>query len=179
MVMISVSIGAPQRWDLARFKPSHPLRWASTAKNPTLRTSCVGHSDEPPGVGARDRRCRAKALALISGPPRVCDEPAASYERASDEHGRLACLAIAIRPSTSTTGAPAFAIIALCTRISRSFADIASADRGWLRRMSQINRKAPPAILPAWRPTGLAVQISSHATRTPSHVKPTFATIWD
>ena len=31
-----------------------------------------------------------KALALDSGPPLVCDEPAATYERASDEHGRLA-----------------------------------------------------------------------------------------
>jgi D-serine deaminase-like pyridoxal phosphate-dependent protein len=30
-----------------------------------------------------------KALALDSGPPLVCDEPAATYERASDEHGRL------------------------------------------------------------------------------------------
>ncbi len=31
-----------------------------------------------------------KALAFDSGPPIVCDEPAAAYERASDEHGRLA-----------------------------------------------------------------------------------------
>ena len=31
-----------------------------------------------------------KALAFNSGPPLVCDEPAATYERASDEHGRLA-----------------------------------------------------------------------------------------
>src|SRR5271155_5058084 len=30
-----------------------------------------------------------KALAFDSGPPLVCDEPAATYERASDEHGRL------------------------------------------------------------------------------------------
>ena len=30
-----------------------------------------------------------KALAFDSGPPLVCDEPHASYERASDEHGRL------------------------------------------------------------------------------------------
>ncbi len=30
-----------------------------------------------------------KALAFDSGPPLVWDEPAASYERASDEHGRL------------------------------------------------------------------------------------------
>ena len=31
-----------------------------------------------------------KALAFDSGPPLVCDEPAVTYERASDEHGRLA-----------------------------------------------------------------------------------------
>jgi 3-hydroxy-D-aspartate aldolase len=30
-----------------------------------------------------------KALAFDSGPPIVCDEPAATYERGSDEHGRL------------------------------------------------------------------------------------------
>jgi 3-hydroxy-D-aspartate aldolase len=30
-----------------------------------------------------------KALAFDSGPPLVCDEPAATYERASDERGRL------------------------------------------------------------------------------------------
>src|SRR5712691_7693677 len=29
-----------------------------------------------------------KALAFDSGPPLVCDEPAATYERASDEHRR-------------------------------------------------------------------------------------------
>ena len=31
-----------------------------------------------------------KALGMDSGPPNVWDEPAATYERASDEHGRLA-----------------------------------------------------------------------------------------
>jgi 3-hydroxy-D-aspartate aldolase len=30
-----------------------------------------------------------KALAFDSGPPIVCDEPTATYDRASDEHGRL------------------------------------------------------------------------------------------
>ena len=34
-----------------------------------------------------------KALAFDSSPPLVCDEPAATYERASDEHGRLAVAA--------------------------------------------------------------------------------------
>jgi D-serine deaminase-like pyridoxal phosphate-dependent protein len=61
-----------------------------------------------------------KALAFDSGPPLVCDEPAATYERASDEHSRLGITgatnrlqigdkiglvpAIATPPSTSTTG---------------------------------------------------------------------------
>ena len=64
-----------------------------------------------------------KALAFDSGPPLVCDEPAATYERASDEHGRLAVAAATNRlrigdklrlipghcdpPSTSTTGTSA------------------------------------------------------------------------
>jgi 3-hydroxy-D-aspartate aldolase len=30
-----------------------------------------------------------KAVAFDSGPPLVCEAPAATYERASDEHGRL------------------------------------------------------------------------------------------
>jgi 3-hydroxy-D-aspartate aldolase len=34
-----------------------------------------------------------KALGMDSGPPNVWDEPAATYERASDEHGRLAVTA--------------------------------------------------------------------------------------
>jgi len=38
-----------------------------------------------------------KALAFDSGPPLVCDEPAATYERASDEHGRLAVSAATSR----------------------------------------------------------------------------------
>jgi len=38
-----------------------------------------------------------KALAFASGPPLVCDEPAATYERASDEHGRLAVAAATSR----------------------------------------------------------------------------------
>jgi hypothetical protein len=44
----------------------------------------------------------AKALAFDSGPPPVCDEPAATYERASDEHGRLA-VSSATAPSGSAT----------------------------------------------------------------------------
>ena len=38
-----------------------------------------------------------KALAFDSGPPLVCEEPAATYERAYDEHGRLA-VSSAIQP---------------------------------------------------------------------------------
>ena len=61
-----------------------------------------------------------KALSVDSGMPAIWDEPAATYERASDEHGRLAVSAAtnrlglgdkirlvpgrATRPSTSTTG---------------------------------------------------------------------------
>jgi 3-hydroxy-D-aspartate aldolase len=69
-----------------------------------------------------------KALNFDSGPPLVCDEPAATYERASDEHGRLAVSAATnrlglgdkirlipghcTRPSTSTT-------VRLCARQPR------------------------------------------------------------
>jgi len=69
-----------------------------------------------------------KALAFDSAPPLVCDEPAATYERASDEHGRLAVSAAtnrlglgdkvrlipghSARPSTSTTGMSACAAAA-------------------------------------------------------------------
>ena len=39
-----------------------------------------------------------KALAFDSGPPLVCDEPAATYERASDEHRRLVISGATNRP---------------------------------------------------------------------------------
>jgi Putative serine dehydratase domain len=58
---------------------------------------CLGDGDEPSGGGPRDRRRGLKALAFDSGPPLVCDEPAATYERASDEHGKLAVSAAANR----------------------------------------------------------------------------------
>jgi D-serine deaminase-like pyridoxal phosphate-dependent protein len=38
-----------------------------------------------------------KAPAFDSRPPLICDEPTATYERASDEHGRLAVSAVANR----------------------------------------------------------------------------------
>jgi D-serine deaminase-like pyridoxal phosphate-dependent protein len=58
----------------------------------------LGIGDGPPGRGTCDRRRRPEgALFFDSGPPLVCDEPAATYERASDEHGRLALSAAANR----------------------------------------------------------------------------------
>jgi len=83
------------------------------------------------------------------------------------------------RESLVSRNAWASAAAPLHSEVPRSFADTARADRGAFRRMSQINRTALPAILSAWRSTGLAVRISSHATRTPSYVKPMFATLWD
>ena len=59
----------------------------------------------PPAASDKINRARAQQTATpvvdcsealkraalpASGPPLVCDEPAATYERASDEHGRLA-----------------------------------------------------------------------------------------
>jgi 3-hydroxy-D-aspartate aldolase len=49
----------------------------------------MGDGDEPPDRRPRHLDAGLKALALDSGPPIVCDEPAATYERASDEHGKL------------------------------------------------------------------------------------------
>src|ERR1700756_2079264 len=49
----------------------------------------VGDRDEPPTEDRAIVDAGLKALAFDSGPPLVCDEPAATYERASDEHGRL------------------------------------------------------------------------------------------
>ena len=51
---------------------------------------CLGDGDEPPPEDRAIVDAGLKALAFDSGPPLVCDEPAATYERASDEHGRLA-----------------------------------------------------------------------------------------
>ena len=49
----------------------------------------MGDGDEPPDRGPRDRRRGLEGALLRLGAPLVCDEPAATYERASDEHGRL------------------------------------------------------------------------------------------
>ena len=54
--------------------------------HPNLRVSWAMQNpyECPHGV-----RLPTKALAFDSGPPTVCDGPAASYDGASDEHGRL------------------------------------------------------------------------------------------
>src|SRR4051794_18926024 len=62
--------GAPTR----AFEPSLFV-WATVMSRPTEDRAIVDAG--------------LKALAFDSGPPLVCDEPAATYERASDEHGRL------------------------------------------------------------------------------------------
>ncbi len=62
--------GAPTR----AFEPSLFV-WATVMSHPTDDRAIVDAG--------------LKALAFDSGPPTVWDEPAATYERASDEHGRL------------------------------------------------------------------------------------------
>ena len=92
------------------FEPSLFV-WATVMSRPTAERAIVDAG--------------LKALSFDSGPPTVWDEPAAIYERASDEHGRLGIIAghqpaesrrqvgwspaIATRPSTSTTGMSACA----------------------------------------------------------------------
>ncbi len=56
------------------FEPSLFV-WATVMSRPTAERAIVDAG--------------LKALAMDSGPPMVWDEPAATYERASDEHGRL------------------------------------------------------------------------------------------
>jgi len=63
--------GAPTK----SFEPSLFV-WATVMSRPTGERAIVDAG--------------LKALAFDSGPPLVHDEPAAVYERASDEHGRLA-----------------------------------------------------------------------------------------
>jgi D-serine deaminase-like pyridoxal phosphate-dependent protein len=63
--------GAPTKM----FEPSLFV-WATVMSRPTEERAIVDAG--------------LKALAFDSGPPLVWDEPAATYERASDEHGRLA-----------------------------------------------------------------------------------------
>jgi D-serine deaminase-like pyridoxal phosphate-dependent protein len=60
--------------------PTRPLSLASICGRRLM--------SRPPGECA-SVDAGLKTLAFDSGPPIVCDEPAATYERASDEHGRL------------------------------------------------------------------------------------------
>jgi len=78
--------GAPTK----AFEPSLFV-WATVMSRPT---------DERAIVDAG-----LKALAFDSGPPLVCDEPAATYERASDEHGHLALSAAANASGSATRSA--------------------------------------------------------------------------
>jgi 3-hydroxy-D-aspartate aldolase len=50
----------------------------------------VDRNGEPPGRGSGILDAGLKAVAFDFSAPLVCDEPAASSERTSDEHGRLA-----------------------------------------------------------------------------------------
>jgi hypothetical protein len=94
---------------------------AAPRPRPSSRASSSGHGDEPPGRGPRHRRRRPQGIGLRF-------RPAATYERASDQHGRLAVAAAtnrlalgdkirptpatATRPSTSATGMSASATTA-------------------------------------------------------------------
>jgi 3-hydroxy-D-aspartate aldolase len=49
----------------------------------------MGDGDEPPDRGPVRSSTPASRRSPSRGPPLVRDEPAATYERASDEHGRL------------------------------------------------------------------------------------------
>ncbi len=81
-----------------------------------------------------------KALAFDSGPPRVCDEPAATYERASDERGRLA---VGHGPQSRRfiLTASRYAVYCIGDSILRR-----QADRGVVRRSgcSRLSRDCPP-----------------------------------
>ena len=61
-----------------RLRPQSRPRWRAD-EGVRAEPVRLGDGDEPPD----------RALAFGSGPPLVSDEPAATYERASDEHGRL------------------------------------------------------------------------------------------
>jgi D-serine deaminase-like pyridoxal phosphate-dependent protein len=79
-----------------------------------------------------------KALAFDSGPPLVCDEPAATYERASDEHCRLAVGVPQSRRFILT--ASRYAVRCIGDSIIRR-----QADRGAVRRSgcSRLSRDRP------------------------------------
>src|SRR6516165_9368657 len=82
------------------FSPSAAMQASQSSMRPKPSPASAARLVEGPRVRAtvmsRPAEDRAivdaglKALAFDSGAPLVCDEPAATYERASDEHGRLA-----------------------------------------------------------------------------------------
>lgn len=77
-VFMDADYGRNRERDGGPFRAFEPslFVWATVMSRPTAERAIVDAG--------------LKALAFDSGPPLVFDEPAATYERASDEHGRLA-----------------------------------------------------------------------------------------
>jgi D-serine deaminase-like pyridoxal phosphate-dependent protein len=71
------------------WRPGEHLPLAHSRSRTRTRDLLARHGIDCPTVTGAGTDARLKALAFDSGPPIVCDEPAATYERASDEHGRL------------------------------------------------------------------------------------------
>src|SRR5208282_5568274 len=88
-------IGAGHVATLARL--GHGGAKRSTTGRATRRAADCGRNGdrdgEPPGRGSDISDAGLEALAFDSGPPLVCDESGATYERTSDEHVRLAVAA--------------------------------------------------------------------------------------
>jgi hypothetical protein len=114
-----------------------------------------------------------KALAFDSGPPLVCDEPAATYERASDEHGRLAVSTatnrlglgdkIRLIPGHCDPTVNLYELVCLCARQpGRAGLADHSPRRGLLKQRSH----------GAARETG-----SGHSSRKPARRSPTFTVV--
>jgi len=84
-IFMDADYGRNRDRDGGPFKSFEPslFAWATVMSRPTEDRAIVDAGLE--------------ALAFDAGPPLVCDEPAATYERASDEHGRLAVAAVTNR----------------------------------------------------------------------------------
>ena len=90
-----------------------------------------------------------KALAFDSGPPLVCDEPAATYEPASGEHGSLAVSAATnrlglgdkIRPATCRTLAP------LQTRSRMTVSSVIRRDLHCERHRPRLGPRQPSSLV--------------------------------
>jgi 3-hydroxy-D-aspartate aldolase len=78
--------GAPTK----AFEPSLFV-WATVMSRPTDERAIVDAGLKALAFGSGPPLAfdSGPPLAFDSGPPLVCDEPAATYEGASDEHGRL------------------------------------------------------------------------------------------